>query len=168
MTTYPNPTFLLSSVLTHKTSFEICLRIRYTDFTRSIAFTRDLNSPKPHGSTLDKRDPRPATKFVEQVAARFPKNKKNDVMRKARRVEFLERRKTYRHDDEPVPIAERTTGHVTDTRVKPKLSPLFRQMLKYNTVQASVIDSLWSAKSTSIETSVRPLLPLASSKEFCV
>jgi hypothetical protein len=80
----------------------------------------------------------------------------------------LERRKTYRHDDEPVPIAERTTGHVTDTRVKPKLSPLFRQMLKYNTVQASVIDSLWSAKSTSIETSVRPLLPLASSKEFCV
>ena len=124
--------------------------------------------PKPHGSTLDKHYIFPARDIIETTSIQFSKNKKNEVMKKARREQFLEIQKAYRDGDTPVPNTEWIIWHIMETRVNPKPSRLFRQMLKCKTIQASAIENLWSARSTSISASVELLLPLANPQGFCV
>jgi hypothetical protein len=140
----------------------------HVDLTRSIAFARDINRPKPHGSTLDTRDVCPDRTIIGEISAQFPKDNKKEIMRKARRQQFLEMQKAYRDNDTPAPNAQRVTGLNVQARINPTPSPLFRQMLKYNTIQASVIENLWSCRSTSISTSVELLLPLTTGQDFCV
>jgi hypothetical protein len=140
----------------------------HLDLTRSIAYTRDLKHPKPHGSTLERCDLRPTDDIISQVRAKFPKNKNSDVMRKARRLQFLKNKKAHLNNETPVPDAERVTDIMKDARVQAKSSLLFRQMLKYNTHQASIIDHLWTSRTISISISVKALLPLAKPEEYCV
>jgi hypothetical protein len=138
------------------------------DLTRSIAYTRDLEQPKPHGSTLERHDLHPTTEIIRQVRARFPGNKNKEVMRKARRLQFLQNKKAHLTNETPIPDAERITDLIKDARVQAKPSPLFRQMLKYNTQQASIINHLWTSRTTSIGTSVKALLPLTKTEEYYV
>jgi hypothetical protein len=141
----------------------------HVDLTCSIPFARDINGPKPRRPTLDMRDVCPNHTIIGEVSARFPKNKKKEIMRKARRQQFLETQKAYRNNNNtPAPSAQQVTGLNVQARVNPTPSPLFRQMLKYNTIQASVIENLWSSRSTSISTSVELLLPLTTRQDFCV
>jgi hypothetical protein len=41
----------------------------HLDKTRSIAFTRNLNNPKPPRSTLDKRNIQPDREIIDLIAA---------------------------------------------------------------------------------------------------
>lgn len=49
---------------------------------------------------------------------------------------------------------------------RPKPSPVFRQMLKYNSLQARVIETLWTANCASLGECVEPLTALASTESF--
>jgi hypothetical protein len=135
---------------------------KHTDLTQSIAFTRDLSIPKPHGSTLDKRhDPVPSKDTLRQVQAKFPNARTSDIRRKARKEEYRKLRDTHMNTPKLAADTERITESAAGSRVNPEPTREFHLMLKYNTLQASVIDSLWSGKGASFQVSTPPLMALS-------
>jgi hypothetical protein len=126
----------------------------HLDRTRSIAFKRDLNTPKPYGSTFDRRDLQPTREIIELVEIQFPRAKRSEVIRKARRLQYLGDREHHRNIVTCVPAAERVKEYPADAHAKPEPTLLFRRMLKHNTPQANAISTLWSAMLASIEKSV--------------
>lgn len=140
----------------------------HLDKTRSIAFTRNLNNPKPHGSALKKCTLPPGQEIIDQVIAGFPGIKMSEVMKKARRLQYVQDRDHHRNTVTFVPDTERDTECPADFRVRPEPTLLFRRMLKHNTLQADVISKLWSGRPVSIKESVQSLLALASPHEVYV
>ena len=88
----------------------------HMDLTRSIAFTRDINFPKPHGSVINGRfDSEPSEEIIARLKVRFPNNRISNIMRKACREQFLEDKKAYSSQDNPVPLesgSPRPSKHV--------------------------------------------------------
>jgi hypothetical protein len=98
---------------------------KHIDLTQSIAFTRDINFPKPHRSAMNRRfDLELSKEIIARLKVRFPNNKKGEIIKKACREQFLEDKKAYLSQDHPIPLGEQVTT-TFQARVKSKLSLFF-------------------------------------------
>lgn len=164
------------------------------DFVQSIGFTRDIDAPKPGYSILGAQAVIPSD-VIEEVARAYPKARSDFIMRKARRMHFTrEREAYYKEASREIPTVHGTSGddqselevnngvssgssdleeepnlkNTTVVHIRPKPSPEFKQMLKYNPLQARVIETLWSPDEVSFAESIQPLMSLAKPEPFCV
>ncbi|KAF2872038.1 hypothetical protein BDV95DRAFT_33231 [Massariosphaeria phaeospora] len=140
--------------------------MEHVDFSRSIGFTRDLNAPKPFGATLSKHNLHPTEDIFQETVAGLPKSSRRVIRKKAHTILYMRRRAAHHDNIELVPTEKRCAGNETSARVTPEASSIFTHMLKYNTLQASIIDNLWSTDALSLEECVRPILALANPQKF--
>ncbi|KAF2744175.1 hypothetical protein M011DRAFT_450125 [Sporormia fimetaria CBS 119925] len=154
----------------------------YFQFAQSIAYTRDLGAPKPANATLGILCI-PSEDVIRAVAQANPTYRSSDIMKKARREQYKINRQQFRKavrseaspvsdvpggDDFEAEIVHKELGKTIPVCIRPVPSPEFTQMLKYNPLQARVIETLWHRKEASLAECVQPLMELANPEPFRV
>ncbi|KAF2253956.1 hypothetical protein BU26DRAFT_561218 [Trematosphaeria pertusa] len=124
------------------------------DSTRGVAFTRDTGAPKPHISSLYKTITPLPPDLVAAVTTKFPHSTPKFIASKARKLDF-ERRKEEYHASKAEQVAsaagdDASSAELPTSSIQSTPSPFFNRMLKYNHLQATAIDRLWSEEPTSI------------------
>ncbi|KAF2744366.1 hypothetical protein M011DRAFT_171687 [Sporormia fimetaria CBS 119925] len=166
----------------------------YNEFSQSIAYTRDTGAPKPAEATFG-ASCIPSQDVLRAVAEALPDSRSDAIMRKAQREQYkIDREqfyKTARCEGPSVPDAsssdnseaenigsqdgkprwergakETALGKTIPVSTRPVPSPEFTHMLKYNPLQARVIETLWHAKEASLAECVQSLMELANPRPF--
>jgi hypothetical protein len=157
----------------------------YNEFSQSIAFTRDWAAPKPPNSSLGTPS-LPSSEVLKAVADAHPGSRLDMIMRKARSEQLKIDRKKYSEkmareknvvpntlNNEPsvrdvVSVIEKEVSLDEETLVHTLPEPTinFKHMLKYNHLQARVIQTLWSKEDFSLADCVRPLMALANPEPY--
>lgn len=140
------------------------------DSTRGVAFTRDTGAPKPHISSLYKTITPLPPDLVAAVTTKFPHSTPKFIASKARKLDF-ERRKEEYHASKAEQVAsaagdDASSAELPTSSIQSTPSPFFNRMLKYNHLQATAIDRLWSEEPTSILQCVEPLMRIADPAQF--
>jgi hypothetical protein len=143
-------------------------------FTQSIAVTRDFGAPKPSGTQLGMTGV-----IFEDVMTKAKSDKRpltdRATNRKALRMQHRIERNEYTtrvgsmplpSESEPNSNAHRGNPEAAPSFLRPESSAVFKQMLKYNPLQAQVIETLWTADNASLGECVKPLMALASPQPF--
>lgn len=115
---------------------------------------RDFGGPKPANSTTIV-PVQPSKAIIDAVTKLHPRSRNYTIMKMARRIQYREDREKYLQETKHVKPSATTsdTGQASATpdqddeqvlvaELRPKPSPVFRHLLKYNRVQVQVIEAL--------------------------
>jgi hypothetical protein len=153
----------------------------YTDFTQSIAYTRDFGAPKPANSKVEVLSV-PSKDVLKAVDNAHPSSRPEMILRKARREQYkIDREGYYKEAGRVNPalkLDDTSSKDQLDTETTekpekeltvslcPRPSPDFKQIMKYNPLQARVIETLWGYKQASLAECIRPMMALANPEPF--
>lgn len=148
--------------------------VLYARYSQSIAVTRDFGAPKPHGSQMGISSI--VSRDVLDTAKCEPSSRRTterSTLRRARRIqhqmecaEYMAKAKGPPERVSDSDIEECDTSEDALFPRRPKASAVFKQMLKYNPLQACVIETLWTAEQASLGECVKALTALANPKPF--
>jgi hypothetical protein len=135
----------------------------YTEFSQSIAHTRDVGGPKPANAELGVNIV-PSREILDAVIRTHPKSRNCTIMKIARRKQHALNLEKYTKESRMLESAGRETSDI-DLNCH-KTSPMFHHILKYNPLQKEVITALWHSKSTSLVEAIQPMMILSRPEPF--
>ncbi|KAF2802032.1 uncharacterized protein BDZ99DRAFT_483318 [Mytilinidion resinicola] len=122
----------------------------YIDFMRSITFGRDTNAPVPAGSLINEIPYVVSEEELEQLRVPYPNQKRNDLVKKAKKSHFETKRTAFfttleRHQyslEGANSLQEGDNSSQEGEEKQPSYS--CKVMLKYDHDRRAVIESFWS------------------------
>ncbi|KAF1924803.1 uncharacterized protein M421DRAFT_271125 [Didymella exigua CBS 183.55] len=144
-------------------------------FSHSIAVTRDVAAFKPSGSQMGIAG---VVSKDGMLRARSDQSPRTDraTFRKALKLQHRKDREEYisragsmlaqGESELDSDVQERGDPEIVPSFQRPESSPVFKQMLKYNSLQVRVIETLRTAERASLGECVKPLMALANTKPF--
>jgi hypothetical protein len=129
------------------------------NFSRSVAFSRDIGAPKPYKARLG--NPELPEGKIAEMSLIFPEMSRNQIKSRI----YEEERKEY--FDTPSVEVRKKDVHPHRGRLQPVPSELFNLVLKFDHSRQSAIHAFWSTgRLTPLEEIVQPLVEMAKPTPF--
>lgn len=146
--------------------------VSYARSSQSIAITRDLGAPKPHGSQMGM--PSIVSEDNLEIAKSELSSRKSTrktTLRRARQIQYRKERTAYMARSIDLDKSNSDSDFAKESQDeaflrRPKPSAVFKQMLKYHPMQARVIETLWTAEKASLGECVKAMMALANPDAF--